>query len=294
MSEEVIYMWLLGQSVIDGLLMGGIYSLMAIGLTLIFGVMGIINFSQGALMMLGMYVTYWAFTLAGINPYLSLPLSALALFLIGILIQKSIIDKVMSGPEHNLLLVTFGIMMVIENLALVFFSPNFRSISVPWLDETLNIGAMGFNKPKLIAFFITIVIAVILYWFLHKTYLGKAIRGTSMNKVGAALVGIRAKRINYITFGMGAAIAGIAGSLVAPIISISPAIGHTFIIKTFVVVVLGGLGNIYGAFVGGLIIGISEAVAGAYLPGTLNELVIYAIFIFILIFRPKGIFGGGS
>lgn len=287
-------MWLLGQSVIDGLLMGGIYSLMAIGLTLIFGVMGIINFSQGALMMVGMYVTYWAFTLAGIHPYLSLPLSALSLFILGALLQKGILERVMDAPEHNLLLITFGIMMVIENLALVFFSPDFRSISVPWLNETIKFGSMVVNKPKLFAFFIAIGLAFILYWFLHKTYLGKAIRGTSMNKVGAALVGINAGRINYITFGMGAAVAGIAGSLVAPIMSISPAIGHTFILKTFVVVVLGGLGNIFGAFVGGLIIGVSEAIGGAFLPGTLNELVIYAIFILILIFRPKGIFGGGS
>jgi len=287
-------MWLLTQSVIDGLLMGGIYSLMAIGLTLIFGVMGIINFAQGALMMVGMYVTYWAFTLAGIHPYLSLPLSALSLFIIGALLQKGILERVMDAPEHNLLLITFGIMMVIENLALVFFSPDFRNISISSLDETIKVGSMTINKPKLFAFFISISLALILYWFLHKTYLGKAIRGTSMNKVGAALVGIKAGRINYITFGMGAAVAAIAGSLLTPIISVSPAIGHTFILKTFVVVVLGGLGNILGAFVGGLIIGVSEAVGGAFLSGTLNELLIYVIFILILIFRPKGIFGGGS
>jgi|SRR5690625_2660837 len=287
-------MWLLTQSVIDGLLMGGIYSLMAIGLTLIFGVMGIINFAQGALMMVGMYITYWAFALAGIHPYISLPLSALSLFLLGALIQKGILERVMDAPEHNLLLITFGVMMVIENTALVLFSPDFRSISIPWLDETINIGSMVVNKPKLFAFFIAISLALVLYWFLHKTFLGKAIRGTSQNKTGAALVGIKADRINYVTFGLGAAVAAIAGSLMTPIISISPAIGHTFILKTFVVVVLGGLGNIFGAFVGGLIIGVSEAIGGAFLSGTLNELVIYVIFIFILIFRPKGIFGGGS
>jgi len=287
-------LWLFTQSIIDGLLMGGIYSLMAIGLTLIFGVMGIINFAQGALMMVGMYVTYWAFTLAGIHPYLSLPLSAIALFIIGAIIQKGILERVMDAPEHNLLLITFGIMMVIENTALVLFSPDFKSINIPWLSETLKFGSIVVSKPKLFAFFISISIALVLYWFLQRTFIGKAIRGTSLNKTGAALVGIKAERINYITFGLGAAIAAIAGSLLTPIISISPAIGHTFILKTFVVVVLGGLGNVLGAFVGGLIIGVSEALGGAVLSGTLNELVIYVIFILILIFRPKGIFGGGS
>mgnify|MGYP001278383122 FL=1 len=287
-------LWLFIQSLIDGLLMGGIYSIMAIGLTLIFGVMGIINFAQGALMMLGMYVTYWAFTLAGINPYLSLPLSALSLFIFGAIIQKGLLERVMNAPDHNILLITFGIMMVIENTALVLFSPDFRSISIPWLDETIKLGSYVISKPKLFAFFISMSVALLLYWFLQKTFLGKAIRGTAMNKTGAALVGIKAQRINYITFGLGAAIAAVAGSLMTPIISISPSIGHTFILKTFVVVVLGGLGNVLGAFVGGLIIGVSEALAGAAFSGTLNELVIYVIFILILIFRPKGIFGGGS
>lgn len=287
-------LWLFIQSLIDGLLMGGIYSIMAIGLTLIFGVMGIINFAQGALMMLGMYVTYWAFTLAGIDPYLSLPLSAIALFILGALIQKGVLERVMDAPDHNILLITFGIMMIIENTALVLFSPDFRSITVPWLSETIKMGDYVVSKPKLIAFFISMSVALLLYWFLQKTYLGKAIRGTANNKIGAALVGIKSKRINYITFGLGAAIAAIAGSLMTPIISISPSIGHTFILKTFVVVVLGGLGNVLGAFVGGLIIGVSEALAGAAFSGTLNELVIYVIFVLILIFRPNGIFGGGS
>lgn len=287
-------LWLFIQSLIDGLLMGGIYSIMAIGLTLIFGVMGIINFAQGALMMLGMYVTYWAFTLAGIDPYLSLPLSAIALFILGALIQKGVLERVMDAPDHNILLITFGIMMIIENTALVLFSPDFRSITIPWLSETIKMGDYVVSKPKLIAFFISMSVALLLYWFLQKSYLGKAIRGTANNKIGAALVGIKSKRINYITFGLGAAIAAIAGSLMTPIISISPSIGHTFILKTFVVVVLGGLGNVLGAFVGGLIIGVSEALAGAAFSGTLNELVIYVIFVLILIFRPKGIFGGGS
>lgn len=287
-------LWLFIQSLIDGLLMGGIYSIMVIGLTLIFGVMGIINFAQGALMMLGMYVTYWAFTLAGIDPYLSLPLSAIALFILGALIQKGVLERVMDAPDHNILLITFGIMMIIENTALVLFSPDFRSITVPWLSETIKMGDYVVSKPKLIAFFISMSVALLLYWFLQKSYLGKAIRGTANNKIGAALVGIKSKRINYITFGLGAAIAAIAGSLMTPIISISPSIGHTFILKTFVVVVLGGLGNVLGAFVGGLIIGVSEALAGAAFSGTLNELVIYVIFVLILIFRPKGIFGGGS
>ena len=280
------------QSLVDGILMGGIYGLVAIGLTLIFGVMKIINFAQGALMMLGMYVTYWTFTLMGLNPYLSLPLSALALFVIGALLQKGILSKVMDAPEHNQLLVTLGIMLFIENLALVLWSPDFRSVDVQGLTASFSIGSIGIDVPKLIAFLFAIVLSIALFWMLKHTTLGKAIRATSIERQGASLVGINVNRINYIAFGLGSALAAVAGSLITPFFYTSPTVGSTFILKAFVVVVLGGLGNFLGALLGGLIIGVAESLGGAVLPGSFKELMPYIIFIIVLLYRPNGIFGG--
>lgn len=285
---------LITQSIVDGILMGGIYGLVAIGLTLIFGVMKIINFAQGALLMLGMYVTYWSFILLGINPYLSIPLSAFALFFIGAILQKTILNKMLDAPEHNQLLVTLGIMLIIENLALILWSPDFRSVKIEGFQQTISLGSIGVNTPKLIAFLFAIILSLALFWFLKHTMLGKAIRATSINRQGASLSGINTNKINYIAFGLGAALAAVAGSLITPFFYTSPTVGATFILKGFVVVVLGGLGNFIGALVGGLLIGISEAMGGAFLPGSLKELMTYLIFIIVLMFRPNGLFGGKS
>lgn len=283
---------LLLQSLVDGLLMGGIYGLVAIGLTLIFGVMKIINFAQGALLMVGMYVTYWSVTLLGINPYLTLPISAVVLFVIGYAIQKGILSKTIDAPEHNQLLVTLGIMLFIENLALILFKPDFRSVTVEGLPNTISILSLNINTAKLIAFLSAIVLAFLLFWFLRHTFMGKSIRATSINKAGAELVGINTNRINAITFGLGAALAGVAGTLLTPFFHTSPNAGSTFILVAFVVVVLGSLGNFLGALVGGLIIGVAEALGGALLPGSLKELMIYLIFILVLLLKPSGLFGG--
>lgn len=283
---------LLIQSLADGLLMGGIYGLVAIGLTLIFGVMKIINFAQGALLMLGMYVTYWAFTLFGLNPYLSIPLSAIILFFIGAGIQKTVLSKMINAPEHNQLLVTLGIMLFIENLALVLWSPDFRSVKVDGMKQMIYIGEIGISTPKLIAFMFAILLSFALFWLLKNTMIGKAIRATSIESQGASLSGINTRKINYITFGLGASLAAVAGTLITPFLYISPTVGHSFILKAFVVVVLGGLGNFIGALVGGLIIGVAEALGGALLPGSLRELMTYLIFVIVLLFRPNGLFGG--
>lgn len=280
------------QSFIDGVLMGGIYGLVAIGLTLIFGVMKIINFAQGALLMLGMYVSYWCFALFGISPYISLPLSAVILFFIGMLIQRGVLQRMSGAPDHNQLLVTLGITLFIENLALVVFKPDFRSINLEGIPNTISVLNLNIHTTKLIAFLFTIVLAIALFYFLKKTYIGKAIRAISINSGGAALVGVNIKKINYIAFGIGAALAGIAGALISPFFYTSPTVGSSFILTAFVVVVLGGLGNFLGALVGGILIGVTESLGGAILPGSLKELVPYVIFILILMLKPNGLFGG--
>jgi len=282
------------QSISDGLLMGGIYGLVAVGLTLIFGVMEIVNFAHGALMMLGMYATYWLFTLMGLNPYLSLPVSMLLLFVIGMFIQRFLLNPIINAPQHNQLLLTLGIMLFLENFALFLWSPDFRAIKVPWLEKVIELGPINLNQPKVWAFGFAVVVTVLLYFLLTKTELGKAIQATSQQREGAQLVGINVKKINAIAFGIGAACAGIAGSLTVPFFFTSPGVGQVFLLKAFIIAILGGLGNIGGALLGGLIIGSSESLGALLLPGSYKELVIYVLFVAILLFKPTGIFGGGN
>lgn len=283
---------LLLQTIVNGILIGGIYALVATGLTLIFGVMKIINFAQGALLMVGMYTTFALFHWFGLNPYLSLPVSAAVVFLLGSVMQRFVMEKVANAPAHNQLLVTLGIMLIIENSALVLFSPDFRQVKLEALEQPWLIDGITLDKPRFIAFLFVIVFTAALYWLLHHTQIGKAIRATSISRDGSLLVGIKVRRINMITFGIGSALAGIAGSLLTPFFFISPHIGNTFLLKGFVVVVLGGLGNFGGTFVGGLIIGIAESLGGVFLDGNLRELVTFVIFVLVLLFRPMGLFGG--
>jgi len=282
---------LLLQAIVSGILIGGVYSLVAIGLSLIFGVMKIINFAHGAFMMLGMFVTYWLYVLLGIDPYLSLLFSIPVLFFLGLLTERFLIDKVLDAPEHNQLLLTLGIALVIENLALFLWSPNFRTINVPYATKAATLGTVMISLPKVIAFLFAILLTGVLYYFLKKTDLGKAIRAASEEKEGALTVGINLKKIYYIAFAIGTACAGAAGTVAAPFFYVSPQVGGVFVITAFVVVVLGGMGNFIGAFVGGIIVGLAESVGAAFFPGQLKQFIIYFIFILVLLFKPAGLFG---
>lgn len=282
------------QATVDGILMGGVYAVTAVGLTLIFGVMEIVNFAHGALMMLGMYVTYWLFTLWGINPYLTIPVSIAVMFFIGLLIQRYLLNKIIKAPQHNQLLLTLGIMLFVENLALFLWSPDYRSIAVSGLQNSFLLGGISLNKPKLLAFVFALILTMIVYFILRKTDLGKAIRATSQEREGASLVGIKVKNINAIAFGIGTACAGVAGSLIVPFFFTSPGAGSVFLLRSFVVAILGGLGNFWGALFAGLLIGLAESLSGLILSGSWNDLVIYGIFVLVLLLRPTGLFGGGQ
>jgi len=282
---------LLLQSIVSGILMGGVYSLIAIGLTLIFGVMRIINFAHGSFMMLGMFTTYWLFILLGIHPYLSLLISIPVLFVLGLFVERFLIAQVLNAPEHNQLLLTLGISLFIENFALFLWSPNFRTLDIGYLKKAVTVGTVMISFPKVIAFLFAILLTGLLYYFLKNTDLGKAIRASSEEKEGALTVGINLKRIYYVAFGIGTACVGAAGTLTATFFYVNPHVGGIFVITAFVVVVLGGMGNIIGALVGGIIIGLAESVAAAFLPGQLKQFVIYFIFILVLLFKPEGLFG---
>jgi len=282
---------LLFQSIINGLLMGGVYSLVAVGLTLIFGVMKIINFAHGSFMMLGMFATYWLYVLVGIDPYLSLLLTIPMLFVFGLLVERFLVARVMDAPAQNQLLLTLGISLVIENLALLLWSPNFRTLDVPYARHVATVGMVIISLPKVIAFFLALLLTISLYYFLKKTDLGKAIRAASEEKEGALTVGINLRRIYYVAFGIGTACVGAAGTVAAPFFYVTPHVGGVFVIIAFVVVVLGGMGSFIGALAGGLIVGLAESIGAAFIPGQLKQFTIYSIFVLVLLFKPEGLFG---
>lgn len=281
---------MLFNALVSGLLMGGVYASVAIGLTLIFGVMNIINFAHGSFMMLGMYVAYWIFIWSGLPPYISLFASFIILFFLGAIIHKFIIRY--SSDGQNVLLITLGIMLFLDNLATFLWTPDYRSIEIPAFSKSFFIGYLAINIPRLIAFIFAILLTIGLYIFLKTTITGKSIRAIADNIEGAQSVGINMRRITLISFAIGAGCVGAAGAVVTPFHSISPSVGLVFVIIAFVVVVLGGMGNFWGTFFGGLIVGLGESLGAMYLPGSLQQFFIYFIFVLILLFRPQGILGG--
>ncbi|GIX49084.1 MAG: branched-chain amino acid ABC transporter permease [Candidatus Tectimicrobiota bacterium] len=284
---------LLLQAILSGLLNGGVYALVSVGLTLIFGVLGIINFAHGALMMLGMYVSYWLFVLYGVDPYVSLIASALGLFGLGVLLERLLITPVLEAPEHNQLLLTLGVALVLENLALFLWSPDPRTLTVSYLDFAPMVGGVMLSPPRLIAFGVSVALTVLLYAFLHRTDVGKAIRAVSQEREGALAVGINIQRIYALAFGIGCACVGAAGTLVAPFYTIDPYVGGIFVITAFVVVVLGGMGSYFGALLAALLVGLAESVAAVFIPAAMKQIVIYVIFVLVLLLRPQGLFGPG-
>jgi len=271
--------------------MGGVYALAALGVSLIFGVMKITNFAHGALITVGMYMTYEVCTMLGVNPYIILPIVILAMFVIGFIMQRYLMNLIINAPGHNQLLLTLGMSIVIHNLILLIFSANPRTVIVSGFEKAIRIGSFTINKPKLTAFVIVVVVAVLIYFVLYKTDMGKAIRATSMQREGATLMGINVKNVNATAFGIGIACAGLAGALLTPIQYMSPTSGDTYQLTCFVIAVFGGLGNIGGAIAAGLIIGVVQSLASFILGGSWSDMIIYLIFVLTLLLKPTGLFG---
>jgi branched-chain amino acid transport system permease protein len=282
------------QATVGGLVIGAIYALIAAGLTLIFGVMDILNVAHGAMVMLGMYGAYWLFTLYGVDPYVSLLAIMPVLFVFGMVIHYLLIGPMLGQRPINLLLMTLGIMLFLENMALLLWTPDFRTLKVGYASTTVHIGPALLTLPRLIGFVVALVLTGALYVFLTRTMVGKAIRACASNATGAALIGINPNRMYAIAFGVGVACAGAAGVVVVPFFYVSPHVGLGFLLPAFVVIVLGGLGNFWGALVGGVIVGLVEALGALVIPASAKQILSLGIFVLILFFRPQGLFGARS
>jgi branched-chain amino acid transport system permease protein len=279
------------QTLVNGLFIGGIYALVAVGLTLIYGVMVILNFAHGEFLMLGMYVAFALFTLAGLDPYVSVPIAAILIFLVGAAIQRGLIQRVLSAHPLNQIVLLLGVSTLIIGLAQFFFTAEARAIHVPYETEVITILGLRLSIPRMIAFFASMIISLALFLFLRVTKTGKAIRAVSQSRDAALLMGIDVKFIYLLAFGIGAAVTAVAGVLLTPNYKMIPTIGQSFAVTAFVVVVLGTMGNFIGAFLGGLIIGLVEVFAGFFLGGDLKILASMLVFILVLLFRPAGLFG---
>ena len=283
---------MVGQVVISGLLAGALYSMVALGLALIFGVMRVINVAHGTILMLGAYTTFWWFQLLGINPYLSLLLSMPLMFLLGVFLQRSMVHRVVDAPELSSLLLTFGISIALVNVTQYAFSSDVRSVE--FLTGSFLVGTLALSKSRLISFAFAVGLTLFAFWFLQKTKLGKAIRATSQSREVAMVCGVNVQRIHLYAFGMASALAAAGGSLVAVIVAIQPEMGQVYTFKSFLVIVLGGAGNYPGALLGGMLLGLVEQLSSLFLTTQVSEAVAYVLLVLVLLLRPTGLFGGRS
>jgi branched-chain amino acid transport system permease protein len=284
-------MGILAQSLISGLLIGGVYALMGIGLTIIFGVMRIINFAQGDLMMVGMYVTYYLFHLLGIDPFVSVLITLPLMFLFGAFLQKVFVNRMLDALPQNQILLTIGLGLIMSNTMLLAFTSDYKILTTSYSSSSVHIGGVSVSEPLAISFAVTVAITAALYWFLMNTDTGQAIRATAQDRDAAQLMGVDVRRTSVIAFGIGAALAGTAGALISPTYYIFPQVGSAFTLKAFVVVVLGGMGSVVGATLSGLIIGVAESLGAAYFSSGMKEVVVYVLFLLVLLLKPAGLLG---
>lgn len=279
------------QVAINGLLVGGLYALMALGLSLIWGVMDVINIAHGAFIMLGAYTTYWLFQ-AGVDPLISLPISLALLFLLGFLLQKYLINLVIRAELFITLLLTFGIDILIVNLARVVWTANVRRVATSYSGASISFGELTIPLVRIIAFVVALILAGALFLLLERTRMGRAIRATSQDLLAARLSGTNVSNTYAITFGLGAGVAGAAGSLWSMLFTITPTMGGVLTLKSFAVTVIGGLGTMAGPVVGGLLLGLVENFTSAYVGPKFPNLISFALLVVTLILRPRGILGG--
>ena len=281
------------QAVINGLLLGGVYAVYSAGFSLIFGVMGVVNLAHGELIMLGAFTSYWMFQILHVDPYVSAPFSAAILFGLGYVIQKYMINRVIDLPHIMSYILTFGIHLILANVAIKLWTHDFRSVTTSY--SGANWAVMGLFIPyaRLVTFFLALIVIGCLWFFMSRTETGRAIRATAMDKDVARLMGVNIREIYAITFGIGAAVTGLAGASISPFVIIFPEMGLEYTIVAFCVVVLGGMGYLPGALWGGFILGVLQALAATYLGAGISVATTFLVLFFMLVFRPTGIVGKG-
>jgi branched-chain amino acid transport system permease protein len=279
----------LAQVAVSGILLGGVYALLAGGLNLIFGVMRVINLAHGELLMLGAFTTYWLFARAGLNPLLSLLVTLPLLFLLGAVVQRFLVARVVRRPLLISLLLTFGLSLSLTGLAQQLWTNDYRS--VPYLSGSIDLAGLALSRPRLVAFAVALVLSGAAYAFLRWGRWGRAMRATAQNADAALVCGVDVDRARLIAFALGAALAGAAGTLAAFMYTVYPEMGRTFMLKAFAVIVLGGMGSFPGALLGALLLGLVEAYAAYFTTTQIAEAVIYLILVLALLLRPSGLFG---
>lgn len=282
---------ILFPSLLGGLTTGAVYALVALGLTLIYGVLHIINFAHGAALMVALYAVYLLKAQLGIDPYLALPLVVPGMFALGYALQRGIVNRASHGKDENILLVTLGLSIVLENLALMVFKSDTRTIDTAYTLTTVPIGPALLPLPKLVAFVGALAASALLLAVVTRTDLGRAIRAVAKEKQGAKLMGIDVDHVYAMSFGIGLACLGAAACFLLPAYYVNPQVGNGFVLVAFTIVVLGGMGSFAGALVGGLLIGVVESLGGLFLGESLGQIGIFVIFIAVLLFRPTGLFG---
>ena len=279
------------QLLINGLLLGGAYIIISLGLTLIFGVVRVVNFAHGEFLMVGMYLVYLIATHLGVHPYVGLVPVALILFALGALTQRVIIQPLLNADEHIQIFATVGLSTILFNLALVVFGANVVRAPAQLGTSVISAGGFTLVSGQVVTFLVAIVLTALLHLFMHRTYLGRALRAVAQHRYAALLMGVNVNAVYVIAFGLGTAFVGVAAGLLAPQYPVFPTVGTYFVLTAFVIVVLGGLGSLYGAVAGSLIIGVVDTLAGYYIAPDLKEVVYFGIFLLILTLRPAGLFG---
>lgn len=282
---------LLMQVLVNGILLGGLYACMAIGFSVIWGVMNLINLAHGSMIVLGAYITYFITTQTGIDPFLTIPISGAGLFVLGFLLQKYLLNFVVHASVFMTLILTFGLDMVMINVNLALFTADIRSITTSYAGLGFQIGEIKLPYTRLGVFILALALTCALYLFMQRTRIGRAIRATAQNVRAARVLGIDTKRIYAVTFGIGACMAGAAGSLMAVVYAFSPVVGASFTMKSFVIVVLGGLGSMQGAIVAGIILGVAENLVSGLLDPGYSDAISFILLVLILVLRPRGLFG---
>ena len=279
------------QNAVNGLLLGGTYALVAVGFSMVWGILNVVNLAHGALVMLGAYVTYWLFSLYGVDPLLSLPLSGALLFALGYPLQRLVINQVIRASFLITFLLTFGLDLLITNLALAAWTADIRSVTTGYSGRSLGVGPVTLPLIRVLALLVALVATALLYWVMARTRLGSAIRATASDQEAARLMGIPVAHVYGLTFALAAATAGIAGGLISLSFPIFPAMGNSYTLVAFVSCVLGGLGSVPGALLGGVVLGLLQTYASAWLGPNYDNIVAFSALIAVLIVRPAGLLG---